>query len=64
MELLIELHDETREGGVGLFHNGNTVESEPDGQTALQGFPQTFNTSLNLRASCGNKSAAGLYPVG
>ena len=31
----IELRDETREDGVGLYHRGNPVQGEPNRQTAL-----------------------------
>jgi hypothetical protein len=50
--------DETREGGVGLFHGGNAVQLEPDRQAALQCLPQAFNTSFGLGASGGDKLAS------
>jgi hypothetical protein len=58
VEPLVELLDKTREGGIGLLWCGNAVQSEPDGQTALEGLPEPFNTPLCLGASGGNKFAA------
>ncbi|MDR2797017.1 MAG: hypothetical protein LBB80_01615 [Treponema sp.] len=49
VEPLIELFDETREGGVGLFHKGTTVHCEPDGKAALQGLPQAFKAPFGRR---------------
>jgi hypothetical protein len=51
VETPVELPDETREGGVGLLHCGNAVQGEPNGQAALQRFPEALDTPVGLRAS-------------